>query len=238
MKFKFSSLQHRIRKSIADTPGLVNLVLGMNILSEDDEEKVRNTPSEVDTILTKYWSFLDYENFEHIVENMCGENEKRLTKAYSEEVKKFCERRVSELPPDSLGNSAINDDGMKKLRVVLNLDDPALKRIKDLKIVIANILECRASQLVLQDIKGGSVLVTFLLTASIGARIFRKSLSDKQKAALRDEHVTSLMYESTVFFSEKCNIQPKGSTMIIIRLYYYICMIKAACMPLFHSNAF
>ena len=209
MKFKFSSLQNCIRKSITDTPGLVKLVLGMNILSEDDEEKVRNTPNEVDTILTKYWSFLDYENFEHIVENMCEENEKGLMKEYTKEVKMFCNRRISELPPDFLGNGASNDGGMKKICVVLNLDDPALKRIKDLKIVIANILECRASQLVLQDIKCGSVLVTFLLTASVGARIFRKSLSDKQKASLKEEHVVSLMYESTMFFSEK-DTQSKG----------------------------
>ena len=209
MKFKFSSLQNRIWKSISDTRDLAKLVLGMKILSEDDEEKVRNTPNEVDMILTKYWSFLDYENFEHIVENMCGENEMRLMKVYSEEVKRFCERRVSELPPDPFGNGpSTSNGGRKKLCIALDLADPALKHIKDLKIVIANILGCRTSELVLHDIGRGSVLVTFLLTASIGARVFKTPLTAIQKATLREEHVISLTYDSTVFFSEK-EIQPK-----------------------------
>ena len=35
----------------------------MNILREDDNQKVRYTANGVDTVLTKYWSLLDYKNF-------------------------------------------------------------------------------------------------------------------------------------------------------------------------------
>ena len=198
----FSSLQEQIWKSIDDIQGLVRLVLGMSILSEDDEKQIQQTPSNVSMILTKYWSFLDFENLDHIVEEKCSCAEKRMMKEYKEEVQQFCKRRVSEFPRDSLGSGG-NDSGMKKMYVTLNLDDPALKRIQHLKIVIANILGCRASELVLQNIEYGSVLVTFLLTAAVGARLFleKRALTAKQKAALKDQHVTSLKYEMTLLFA-------------------------------------
>ena len=41
MKLKFPSLQEQIWKSIDDTQGLVCLALGMNILSEDDRNKLK-----------------------------------------------------------------------------------------------------------------------------------------------------------------------------------------------------
>ena len=199
IRLNFSSLQEKIWKSVDDIQGLVRLVLGMSILSEDDEKQIRQTPTDVSMILTKYWSFLDFVNLEHIVEEKCSNAEKMMVKEYKEEVQQFCERRVSEFPRDSLGNGG-TDPGMKKLYVKLNLDDPALKRIKDLKIVIANILGCRASELVLQNIEYGSVLVTFLLTAAVGTRLEGRVLTAKQTAALKDQRVISLKYESTVLF--------------------------------------
>ena len=62
IKLKFSTLQDKVWKTITDIEGLVQLTLGMGILSKDDEEQIRKTPSTVSIILTKYWSFLDFEN--------------------------------------------------------------------------------------------------------------------------------------------------------------------------------
>ena len=152
IKLKFSALEDQIWKSINDIQGLVQLVLDMGILSEDDEEQIRKTPSNVRIILTKYRSFLDFEILELIVERQCSSVEKRMVKEYKEEVRCFFKRRVSEIPCDSQPGSGGNDPGMKKLCVTLILDDPSLERIERLSIIIANILGCHASELVLRDI--------------------------------------------------------------------------------------
>ena len=211
MKLKFSTVQDQIWKSIGDIQGLVRLVLGMSMLSEEDEEQIKKVPSDAPMILTKYWSFLDFENLEHIVENQCSSTEKDMMKAYKEEVLKFCQRRVSEFPPNCLGSSG-NNAGMKKLYVTLDLDDPALKRIKHLKIIIANILGCRASELVLQNVEYGCVLVTFLLATAVGRRLVLdgRILTTEQKSILKKEHVISLKYESTILFNAR-EIQHTGT---------------------------
>ena len=202
MKRKFSSLQNKIWIKMKEQQDMiVELALGMGILSEDDEKRIYESPSEVRKILTKYWSFLDYGNLEHIVEEICGEEDQKRMKEYTVELKKFCERRVSEFPSGSLGNDS-KHPGMEKLYVTLNLNDPFLKRIKDLKVVFANILGCPASKLVLQNIESGSVLVTFLITTTLGSKMFeRSSLTDEQKEELRKEQVISIKYGSVYVYS-------------------------------------
>ena len=217
IKLRFSDLQDRIWNAIDDIQGLVRLVLGMGMLSEDDEEQIRKTPGNICTIVMKYCSFLDFENLEYIVEHKCSSPEKSMMKEYKEEVERFCQRRVSEVPPNSLGNSGNNIIGKKKLYVTLDLSDPALKRIRHLKIFIANILGCRASDLILLNIGTGSVLVTFLLTAAIGARLYleERILTTEQKAALWEEHVTFLKYESTILFDAISDKDSKQTSMNI-----------------------
>ena len=197
IKLKFSALQEKIWKSITDIQGLVRLALGMGILSKDDEEQIRETPSAVSIILIKYWSFLDFENLEHIVEHMCSNAEKEKMKEYKEEVEMYCRRRVSEFPPDSLASSS-NHTGMKKLCVNLALDDPALQSIRHLKMAIANILGCRTSDLVLQNVEPGSVLVTYSVNDTICAKLIEQRMTAKQKAALKANKVMWIKYDGKI----------------------------------------
>ena len=203
IKLKFSTLQDEVWKSITDIKGLVQLVLGMGILSKEDKEKIRKTPSAVSIILIEYWSFLDFENLEHIVERKCGNTERRMMKEYKEEVEMYCQRRVSELPPNSLGSSSTND-GMKKLCIKLALDDPALQSIRHLKMAIANILGCRTSDLVLQNVEPGSVLVTYSVNDTVGAKLVEQRMTARQKVALKINEVILIRYDgkTTVFSTD------------------------------------
>ena len=204
MKRKFSSLLERIWNSIDDFRGTLAFLLEMDILSEEDVKQVKEAPdiNEVRIVLAqKYWSFLDYENLEHIVNNKCGDTEQNLMKEYRDELERFCDRRVTEFPPGSLNNGT-DHAGMKKLVVKLDLNDPSLKRIKNLKVTIARILGCLPSKLVLLDIENGSVSVTFLVVVSVGAELFGTiSLTSEQEDALKEEYVVSLKYESAFVFN-------------------------------------
>ena len=109
----------------------------------------------------------------------------------------FCQRRVSELPSNSLGSSG-NNAGMKKVCILLALDDPALQSAKHLKMAIANILGCRSSDLVLQNIEPGSVLAMYLVNATVGAKIFERRVTASQKAALKVNKVMWIRYDDTI----------------------------------------
>ena len=178
----------------------------MYILSEEHQKQVSDasTVDDIFNILTKYWSFLDISNLEDIAKNVCcGHDTEEEIEQYKKEVQQFCKCRVSEFPPDSLNNST-DSEGMDKLVVILDVEDPLLKHVVDLKEVIANILEIPASKLVLCHIESGSVIVTFLIATSLGEKLFLKTsdpLAQEQKDQFMEAHVVSLEFKEVNLFS-------------------------------------
>ena len=146
IKYAFAQLLVQVRRSITDCKELIAYVLGMGILSEEDEEQIREASNTIDVIaiLTKYWSFLDCEPLDGIIDHMCSDAEWRALQEYREQLASFCNRRVSSFDD--------GDQHAERLHVEFDLNDPAVRRVRNLKIVIANILVCRASELILHDI--------------------------------------------------------------------------------------
>ena len=210
IKRSFSHLQAVARENIKNHKKLIAHVMCMDMLSEEDEQKVEmaSNTDEVFIVLAKYWSFLDFGNLEDIIEHNCGEAEQTKMQEYGKEVKEFCKKRVSEFPLDSL-HSDISHVGMEELHFVLDLTNPSLKRIKDLKRVIATILGLDASKLVLVNIGGGSVVATFLTATSSAKQIC--SLTKQQEDALKTVQVISLKFRSRLIFGTqvKAEIQCK-----------------------------
>ena len=202
IKRSFSCLQAVTRENIKDHKKLIAHVMGMDILSKEDEQEVKRAGNtdEVFIVLAKYWSFLDFENLEDIIEHNCGEAEQIKMQEYGKEVKRFCERRVSDFPPDSL-RSDISRVGLEELHFVLDITNPSLNRIKDLKRVIATILGLNASKLVLVSIGGGSVVATVLTAPSTAKQIC--SLTKKQEDALKEVQVISLKFRSRLIFDTR-----------------------------------
>ena len=202
MKYNFSDLQTMIRENLNVSPkALATHVIGMYILSEEHEVRMIKASSieDIFIILTKYWSFLDFGHLENIAGKYCSMDcdAKRELEQYKEEVQQFCTRRVSELPQGSLNNG--NDiEGMDKLIVTLDLKDPSLRHVLDLKEIIANILGKPASKLVLCDIGSGSVVVIFWIATSLGKELFLKKpdvFTQEQRDRLKDAHVVSLEFK-------------------------------------------
>ena len=176
MKCKFAKVQSLIRNNFnrnTDHRALVAHLSGMHILREEHTKTVAES-SEVDQIffiLPKYWSILDFGNLIDIAETFCSHEReaKKKLEIYKGKVQQFCERRVSEFPPGSLNNGASSKRGMDKLKITLDLKNPSLRHIQDLKEIIANILGLPASKLVLYDIVGReSVVVTVVMQWPLG----------------------------------------------------------------------
>ena len=214
MKHRFSALQTMIRNNLktenVNPEDLATHIIGMYILSEEHEKKIEKASNfeEIFNILTKYWSFLDFSHLENIAEIFCSdkcEAKKELDK-YKYDVQQFCKRRVSEFPQGSLNNGT-DTEGMDKLVVVLDLKDPSLRHVLDLKEVIANILGQPASKVVLYNIGTGSIVVTFLIATSLGEKLFfepistTKTLTHKQQDQLREINVVSMEFKEITVFS-------------------------------------
>ena len=217
-------IRNNVKKN-ADHKALAAHIAGMYILTEEHEKEVANasTVDEIFFILPKYWSFIDFGNLEDIAETFCSHEceAKKELDDYKGDVQQFCERRVSEFPPGSL-NSSTDSEGMDKLVVTLDLQDPSLRHVRGLKEVIANVLGQPASKLVLYDIGIGSIVVTFLIVTSLGEKLFlettgaAKSLTQKQEDQLLDAKVVSLEFKGITVSS--IHQQPKKGNTIVIAI--------------------
>ena len=201
MKSKFASLQTAVRQTIEESVGYRKLaahVVGMDILNDDHKAQVKEatSPEDVFIVLADYWSFLDYEYLESIVKNLCDGCTKTKTKMeqYVDEIKKFCERRVSEVPPSPFRNDT---DYQEKLYVKLDeCDNISLKRVKNLKETIASILQRRPSELQLYSVQEGCIYVTFLISRSMGEELFeKKGLTKLQQEKFREAKVLLLKFK-------------------------------------------
>ena len=213
MKHKFSILQTKIRNDIKkyiSPEDLASHIISMYILS-DEHVKIIEKASRIEAIfniLTKYWSFLDFSHLENIAEVYCSQDcdAKRALEQYKEDVRQFCERRVSELPPGSLNNGT-DIEGMDKLIIVLDLQDPSLRlsHVLRLKEVIADILGQPASKLVLCDIENGSIVVIFWMAISLGEELFLSKsppLTQTQEEKLKEAGVVSLEFKGKMVYQQ------------------------------------
>ena len=204
IKEKYASLSQMIWTSIDNLDTTKAFLLDMGILSSEDRTAVHKATciNEIRMKLSqKYWSFLDCNNLKAFVMNNCNEDVQREFDKYHEQLRNFCKRRsVGDFSHNELENPT-DRSGMGCLIVMLNLSDPALTFIKIIKHALARIIGCSPSQLTLQDIKLGSVEITFLMTVSQGKELFDgKTLSANQQNSLVEEQVVRMKYESSIIF--------------------------------------
>lgn len=196
---KFATLQTSVRKSLkgrgVPTKDVVAHVIGFGVSDEHKKELMAlDSFDEVFIILTDYWSFLDCDLLENIVENYgCDTDQEKIGK-YQEELNLFCKRRISEVPNKSLVLS--NDQTRERMIVKLNINDPRLAIIKDLKIKICKILSIEPWSLQIMEIKEGCILLTFLVSFHISKHLFSKSLMKVQCEDLKDLSVLTIAYSN------------------------------------------
>ena len=148
-----------------------------------------------------YWNYLSYEVLEYIIKH-CGTNDdtERL-KSYDEELFKFCERRIFELPLPVSGNGAGNTLSPRQEKFVVKLnvrEDITCKEVRRIKGRIARILRVKLATLIIRSVDLGCVQLTFLIPKFVAQEIF--PLSKEQTSALsRDASVIGLVCGDCVF---------------------------------------
>ena len=217
MRRLFGSLVTRTRDSVEERITVRNfagsiLALGAyepapgerdrSLLDEHREEINRATTiSELFNILCAYWNYLSYEVLEYIIEHYgTSDDTERLTR-YNEELCRFCERRIFELPLPASGNGAGSalSPRQEKFVVKLNVrEDITSQELRQIKGRIARILNVKPATLIIHSVDLGCVQLTFLIPKFVAQEIF--PLSEKQTSALsRDASVVRLVCGDYLF---------------------------------------
>ena len=122
-----------------------------SLLDEHREEiKKAKTVSEIFNILCPYWNYLNYELLDYIIQLYGTNDDAARLASYYEELHKFCERRIFEVPmPESF-------TAQKKLAVMLDVREGiTCKEFRQIKGRIAKILYLNQSALIIQNMDGG-----------------------------------------------------------------------------------
>lgn len=203
---KFLNLQLDVRASLGRTP-LEDIIAHIRVYGEvfnkvpllpKETLKATSTDQFFVDVLQKQWNFLEFDLLTTIVERYCDEVTIRKLKQYDDDLKLFVEkRRVSEVSEDlSLSNCI--DETQERVIMKLDLNDPTLKEIKELKSKICEILDIMPSTLLISEIKPGCVEVTFFVPVHISEHIFGKPINDAQREALKAALVLKFIWRDRV----------------------------------------
>jgi hypothetical protein len=196
IRTKFLDLQCDVRNSLGGVPlenilayvrGFVE-VFGDNevpLLPKEKLKEATSTDQFFDDVLQKQWNFLEFDLLINIVKRCCDEVTRKRLKEYNDDLKEFFEKRkLSEVSPD-LSLSNCMDETKERVIMKLDLSNPTLKEIKELKSKICEILGIMPSTLLISEIKQGCVEITFLIPAHISEYVFGKPINDEQREALK-----------------------------------------------------
>ena len=173
-----------------------------SLLDEHREDINRATTiSEIFNILCAYWNYLSYEVLEYIIEHYGTRDDTERLRRYNEELHRFCERRIFELPLPESGSGTGNASSPRQERFVVKLkvrEDTTCEEARRIKGIIARILNVRLATLIIHTLDLGCVQLTFLVPKFVAQEIF--PLSKEQTSALsRDASVIRLTCQDYVF---------------------------------------
>ena len=206
---RFVKLQSDVRVSLRRVPldDIIAHILGYVEVFDPEsekkvpllpEEKLREAPStdQLFNKIQKQWNFLEFDLLESIVEQCCDEPICKQVKEYHNDLKEFFEKRKMSEVSEDLSLSNCMDETQEQVIMKLDLNDPTLKEIKDLKSRICEILGVMPSTLLISGIRPGCVEITFLIPGHISEYVFGKPITETQCEALKAASVLEFRWRN------------------------------------------
>jgi hypothetical protein len=213
---QFTMLQLAVRKSLTQkevkAKEIVAHVIGYGVfkdqfqdkdesLLKNSEEKLRSATSIEDVFieLSSYWSCIEYDILTIIVNGYGDDDDQKMMQEYNDAVKLFFQnRRVSEIPKDSkFTNGHSLGEIHEPVIIKLNLDNPHLRTVTNLKSKICDILGVKPSILLIEEIKEGCIEITVLVPKHLIKLIFGDHLTEVSY------YKEQLLAASVIYFSGK-----------------------------------
>ncbi len=135
-----------------------------NMLLAHQQEELRKAASvdEIFVIVSPFWSFLDFEILEDVIELFGADSDRQNLAEYVTEHKQFLNSwKVSPCKISPL------DDDKSRMKICIKLDTDSLEIYRDLKIAVARIFEVEVYALHLHSIEDGCIQLIFILPAIV-----------------------------------------------------------------------
>lgn len=161
---------------VSVTQGLVLRTSNINPLpmSDEDHKSLKRAQSidEVFVLVGSHMSFFNHEILGKIIKKLGDDEDKKKLQEYTCRFDVFCKRKIFEVPPNvySSGHERKNN----KLFVVLATED-LIKTLSDVKRAqrkIASLFGFRASEIKLELVDYGSVILTFSISLALSKDLF------------------------------------------------------------------
>jgi hypothetical protein len=196
IRTKFFNLQCDVKESLEGVPlkKMLSHVRGYVEVFEDKEipllpeeklQEATSTDQLFDDVLQKQWNFFEFDLLTNLVKRFCDGVTRKKLQEYDDDLKEFFEkRRLSEVSEDLTLTNCI-DETKERVIMKLDLNDPTLKQIRELKSKICEILAIMPSTLLITGIKQGCIQIIFLIPVHISEYVFGKPINDAQREALK-----------------------------------------------------
>ncbi len=156
-------------------------------------------------VLYHFWSFFDYEILEVIITSCCCELKSDFDE-YVSSFKKYCRRRVCEVPDDSYPKDLSESEQKKILYIQIDqnfINEIERMKMEDLKVIADNLRKVLETNLCILKIEDGSIILTFHCLHELDVLF---PLSSKQEEKLQEIGVTRIYSEEQEYYQQSSPI--------------------------------
>ena len=153
--------------------------------------------------MTDHWSFFDYKFLGLIIDGFCTELQADMAR-YELEFKKYCERRLCEIPADVF-ETRPNEKNNLYVKCDHYFDKITLKEAKDLELRLAKLLD---TELYLLRVEEGCVQLVFGSLCDLSTKLPLNKLQKEQLSEMKILcliHEDQIQYDRETFTSESDN---------------------------------
>ncbi len=184
-------------------------------------EEVTNT-SDAFPVLYHFWSFFDYDILGVIITGCCC-NLKPDFDEYVSNFKKYCRRRVCEVPDDSYSKELSKSEEKKTLRIQFFTEEIERMGMEDLRDIVDHLEKILETNLCLLKIKNGSIILTFHCLHELDVLF---PLSSKQEEELHEIGVMRIYSEEHEYYQQPSPRTTKNGTIIMQVVYLKAAIIS------------
>ncbi len=161
-------------------------------------------------VLSRFWSFFDYEILGVIIKKFCFDIYQDFEE-YVSKFKKYCNRRVCEVPDDSYSTKLSESEEKKKLHI--QIDQTFINEFERLKMVDLKDLICTLRKILNTDLRilkfRDSVVLTFHCLYELDVLF---PLSSKQEEELQEMGVVRIYSEEQEYYQQSSPCATKNGT--------------------------
>ena len=162
------------------------LEVGDRSLLEEESGEIETAKSVtyIFAVLTPYWNYLNFEILKYIITEHGTSDDYVSLRNYDGELKKFCERKILELPM-LVNGSDVGNTFPNQVKCVIKFDKPESmtgNQLLQIREQIANIFHVNVTAFKICRVEVGCVQLTFLIPKFVPQDIF--PLSCEQTSAL------------------------------------------------------